>query len=642
MSDPGKHAGAEARRVGAGFVAPDLEAAISRRRRARIVSAVVSSVLTLVIVIGGGAFLMRTDTDDLPVGTTTTTVPDQSTTTTRPAGTTTSAGLPAEPVYGGVVNVASDTDLLFGGTDVDGIYHPATINPLFDPFNASDVARLAVPGAYRIDPRSGEAEPWVLESIPRLSNGGVVIDPDGVTVAYHIKPRARWADGTPISFADFVFTHELIMREDLPIDEQLRELHSLVDSGTMVGIDTTVTFNLTNPDPRYERLFPWLVPAHAVDPETFGDDWNDKLWLSGGPFVFDGYEASSSPETQPGIIRLSRNNNYWEFDDAGNQLPYLDGIEMHVFSPGSVMVDTIASWFNTQSVDAMLGGVVSSYFVSSLGVPEEEGFVLSQSWDSLYEMLGFELRDSRFDVNPDSLNHELLYRQAVLSAIDRNALAADTEFPMTSIAGAASPELETDVWEQYDNPELASELLAELGAALDRDFIADPPAAVYTSSPGDEAIIIGEAIAERLNASGFEVTTEFTWDFFNINLPKGRNDMFSVRLFAGDGVAELAHLLSFLDPTQPADEVLFDWSPVGEPAQRFSDLMAEARATLDPDRLRELLIEAESILADNAIVYPLVRRQLFYVPYWPEQIQGIESHPGWDTATAARWWSPTG
>lgn len=643
MSHRGRRAGAEARRVGAGFIAPNLETTIRRRRRARIVMVVASWALALVVVIGTGAFLMRTEIEEFPVGTISTTVPEDTVATTvatTPTTSTTEVALPAEPVYGGVVKVASDTDLLFGFTDIDGSFRPATINPLFDPSNASDLARLAVPGAYRIDPTTKEARPWVLEVIPRLSNGGVVVGPDGVTITYHIKPGAQWADGTPVSFADFAFTHELIIREDLPIDEQLRELHTLIDSDTMVALDTTVVFNLTNPDPRYERLFPWLVPAHAVDPETFGDDWNDKLWLSGGPFVFDSYEPSSSPETQPGIILLSRNDNYWEFDNSGNQLPYLDGIEMQVFSPGNVMDSTITSWFTTQSVDAMLGGVVSRYFVSSLGVPEEEGFILSQSWDSLYEMLGFEMRDSRFEVNPDSLNDELLFRQAVLSAINRDALAAETGNPVTSITGAASPGLETDVWEQYDNPELTPELLTQLGAALGRDLMAEPPVAVYTSSPGDETIVIGEAIAEQLNAAGFQVATDFTWDFFDINLPEGRNDVFSVRLFAGDGVADLARFLSFFDPTLPADEVLFDWSSVGEPAQRFADVMAEARVTLDPDRLRELLMEAEAILADNAIVYPVVLRQLFYLPYWPERIQGIVPHHGWDTATAARWWSP--
>ncbi len=642
----GRHAGQEARRAGSDFVAPDLDRTIRRRRRARAVGAIGTSALAIVVAVGVGALLMRTEPDQLPADTTTTTttIPADTTTTTAPpeVTTTTAAALPTEPVYGGVVTVASNIDLEFGYVDIDDTFRPATINPLLEPWNASDVARLTVPGAFRVDPGTGEAKPWVVNPVPSLSNGGVVVDGATATITYEINPNAVWADGTPVTFDDFLFTYQLIMSDDLPIDSGLRLLHEIVDGTTFTGAGKSVTFDLVSPDPRYERLFPWLVPAHAVDAETFADAWNDRLWLSGGPFVFDAYVPSTQSETEPGVIMLSRNDSYWETDDAGNQLPYLDGIEMRVFTPGNVMDATIATWFTTQSVDAMLGGVVSRYFVSSLGDPDEEGFVLAEYWDSLYEILAFETGDKRLEVNPDSLNRELAYRQAVLSAIDRTAVAAASGSSVTSIGGAASRLLEVTAWDQYDDPDQTDLRLAQLQESLGRDFASDPLAAHLTSSTGDGTIVIGEQIADQLEAVGVAVTTEFTWDFFSIYLPEGRNDLFTIRLFAGDGVAELAQMLSFLDPLRPDDEILFDWSSVGEPAQRFSDLMAEARVTLDSDRLRELLVEAETILADNAIVYPLVLRQLFYVPYWPDRVQGIVPHEGWDTATAAWWWSPVG
>jgi hypothetical protein len=54
------------------------------------------------------------------------------------------------------------------------------------------------------------------------------------------------------------------------------------------------------------------------------------------------------------------------------------------------------------------------------------------------------------------------------------------------------------------------------------------------------------------------------------------------------------------------------------------------------------VVEAETILADNAVIYPLLRRQLWLMPYWPERIQGVTPHQGWTTANAATWWSPEG
>jgi ABC-type transport system substrate-binding protein len=639
--DRGHSAGADARRAGAGFSPPDLARTIRRRRRARTLGTILGSALALVAAVGIGALLMRTESDVAPVDTTTTTSPQQTvsttTVTTSPETTTTAATLATEPGYGGIVKVASNTDLVYSFERGDGTRIPPTINPLLHPTNAADVARLTVPGAFRIDPGSSNAVSWVVNPIPTIGNGGVTVEDGRATITYHIDPRAVWADGTPVTYEDFAFTLGLIMNEELPIDPDLRDLHILIDPDTLAGHGDVVTFQITRPDPRYDRLFPWLVPAHAVAADTFADDWNDQLWMSGGPFVFDGYEPSSSPDAEPGVIHLGRNDNYWETDNAGNQLPYLDGIEMQVFPPS---IDGTISWFTTRSTDIALPGLIFPWS-GSLGDPEEEGFVLGQAWDTLFEVIGFELRDTRFEVNPDSLNSELLYRQAVLSAIDRNALSVDTGYPVaTSIAGTGSPALDIDVWQQYDDPAQAGDLLAQLGETLRRDFTTEPPTAVYTSSPGDATIVIGDEATAQLEAAGWDVTTDYTWDFFNVNIPEGRDDILALRLFAREGLAELATGLAAFDPTLPNDQILFDWSSVGEPARRYADIVAEAQVTLDLDRLAELVIEAESILADNAIVYPLVRRQVSLMPYWPERIQGVTPHQGWTTATAAWWWSP--
>lgn len=252
-----RKAGKEARRVGASFEPPNLKRTIQRRRRSRLVMAFSTTALVVVAAIGIGALFMRTDTETVPVGTTTTTttMPDQTATTIpAPATTTPVVALPTEPIYGGVLKMASDIDLLFGWTDIDGSFVPPTINPLLDPWNASDVARLTVPGAYRIDATTGELAPWVVTQIPRAENGGVVVA-ETVTVTYHIRPEAVWADDTPISAEDFLFTHELIMRDDLRIDSALREIHSLIAADILVGNGKTITFDLVTADPRYERLF---------------------------------------------------------------------------------------------------------------------------------------------------------------------------------------------------------------------------------------------------------------------------------------------------------------------------------------------------------------------------------------------------
>ncbi|MCH7993848.1 MAG: hypothetical protein IIB57_05310, partial [Planctomycetes bacterium] len=158
---------------------------------------------------------------------------------------------------------------LYDGTRVE-----ASLNPLAM-WDANDIARLVVPGAFRLDPATGELMPWIVERIPRLGDGLEVAADGVVTVTYTVREEAVWEDGTPVTGADLAFTHELIMRfaDQTAVDTSV---HELVDTGSMTVDGRSVTFRLTTPDTTYERLFEWVLPAHIIDPDTFLDDWNDR------------------------------------------------------------------------------------------------------------------------------------------------------------------------------------------------------------------------------------------------------------------------------------------------------------------------------------------------------------------------------
>lgn len=585
-----------------------------------------------------------------------TVAPEATTTTVAPATTTTTVTtttvppreLRTEPAPGGVVRVGIDANFVFGFTSGGRQFGPS-LNPLLEGNTAPEVARLVVPGAYRIDPASGELLPWLVEQIPRPDNGGVAVADDGtVTVTYTVRPEAVWEDGTPVTGADLAFTNELIAGLDdevLPSDGRTRTAHRLIEPGSVVVDGRSFTATLTAPSPAYEVLFEWVLPAHLIDPDTFVDDWNDRLWPSAGPFRFSSFEESPDVATQPSRIVLERNPNYWETDPAtGAELPYLDQVEVLAYTGGAFNPTGAAQWLKTGDLDLGLAGLFRSYDRAAFDDPAGDGYVLLAEWDTLFELIAFNLTDTRFDVNPDSLNQHLAYRQAVLVALDRPALAeASGELAMGSILGVAVPGREHDAWSRYDDPAQASILLAELETELGRDLAAEPPALVYVSSHGDRTTVIGNEAVALLDAAGFDATADFDGDFFGSVLPGARYDVMAIRLFPGSaGLSGVAEMFGFLDPF--AGETLFDWSAVGEPAREFSDLVAAAQRELDPDELAATLTAAEAILADTAVLYPLVRRQLTYRPYRPEAIQGYvpHRHQGWDTWNAAWWWSPTG
>jgi len=549
---------------------------------------------------------------------------------TQTSGADDSDDQPAAVADDGWLRLGIDSLVAEGYETHDGTWVDATLNPLLM-WDAGDIARLVVPGAFRLDATTGELTPWIVERMPRLGDGLEVAGDGTVTVTYTIREEAVWEDGTPVTGADLAFTHELIMRyaDQIEIDTSA---HDLIDTDSMIADGRSLTFQLTTPDVAYERLFEWVLPSHIIDPDTFLDDWNEQLWPSAGPFRFVSFDIPTARLTEPSIVMLERNPNYWETDPTtGDTLPYLAGIELHVF-PGGTEPGTGARLIKARELDAVIGSMASSWELPAYGDLDEQGLEIRTTADTLYEVVIFNLAEGRFDVNPTSLNHLLQYRQAVLSAIDRQALAETlSATPVNSIVGLAFDRYEHEAWAEYEDPTQVDELLTGL---------AEPVEAVYTSSYADSTIAIGEAVASQLTSAGINTTTQFDGDFFGTQLPERQFDLFAIRLFASN--LGSGSVVDGLEAYAPGQEIV-DWTGLDAEADHYVDILEQARTEFDRDRLAALLVEAESVLADNALIYPLVLRQSRNAIYWPDRIQGITPNRvgNWHTWNAA-WWRPGG
>lgn len=125
-------------------------------------------------------------------------------------------------------------------------------------------------------------------------------------VAFTIDPRARFADGAPVTAEDVLFSFELLRSRGRP---NHRSYYGKVAKAEVTGERTIrFTFGVVDRElPLILALMPVLA-KHAVDPETF-EQTSFTAPLGSGPYAVT--------EVKPGeMVVLTRRAGYW-----GNALP---------------------------------------------------------------------------------------------------------------------------------------------------------------------------------------------------------------------------------------------------------------------------------------------------------------------------------
>jgi peptide/nickel transport system substrate-binding protein len=153
-----------------------------------------------------------------------------------------------------------------------------------------------------------------LEIVPGLAESWSASD-DGLRWTFNLR-EAFWHDGQPVTADDVAFSINRI--KDPATGSPRANNFAAVDSIDVID-ERTVVFNLARP---FTPLLAFLaasnnviVPRHVV--EQVGK--LETTVLGSGPFRF--------VEWLPGTrMVLERFDQYWGRDEAGNSLPYLDGI----------------------------------------------------------------------------------------------------------------------------------------------------------------------------------------------------------------------------------------------------------------------------------------------------------------------------
>jgi peptide/nickel transport system substrate-binding protein len=584
--------------------------------RARTFTALLAVALVAAACTGGGA------------DTTTTTPPTTAPSTTTTTEPTTSSTEPPLPDY-------------YGGDVVVGLEkEPATLNPFLpggDSLAVNLIGQAWSVGVQDIDGETLDLIPEVVVELPTVANEGVVLNDDGtMTVSYEIREGAMWADGEPITGSDFQFTLDIITDPALPINDSVYK--DIID--TEVG-EGTFSYTLALPTLQYELLFNVLIPEHQVAGSDFEADWNDRTWVSGGPFEFEDWAAGES-------ISFTKNENYWKTDAEENPLPYLDAVEYRFVGEGEEAVAAFGArdvtvlqvepeWENlaeaTQRLDDLAGFEAGGASVEAKNGP---------AWVHL----NFQYGDGRLERNPLSLNALTTFRQAVMHTVDRqrivDALFDGRVTPLDSYVEAYAPSLSQGLWSQYPHdPVRARQLFAEVAEEAGVDGVR----VVLSSTACDESNtdrcnesrrVVAGLLAEMFAEVGveFENQGEDGIVFFGETVTKGEWD---TGMWAWLGSSGLSGLVAFheavLDPDgePPNGSNYYRWGTADssvndESTERFSEVLAAMRSTVDEAEIANLVREAEEILAGQAVFLPLYGQPVT-AAYWADELEGFILNP---------------
>ena len=313
--------------------------------------------------------------------------------------------------------------------------------------------------------------------------------------------------------------------------------------------------------------------------------------VGSGPFVIDTFEAG-------GRITVKKNANYWKKDEAGNALPYLDGINFIPIPDSGERLQALSSG----DVD-----LIQTADTSTVVSAEEKGFAIQKVSGSSSTVI-------LLNNNAEPTNDPLV-RRALAAATNRQEMnevgyKGAREISLSAFA-PSSPYFNADAQQPGYDPALAQQLLEQYGK---------PVNIVLECINTPEADALLQVVKENWEAVGITVT-----------LKSQEQGAYVARMFSkkGDYQAACFRTGQFIEPDQWRSTVgtnetsnLTFYSDA-----KVDELLATGASTADFEARKAAYFEAQKIVSE-AVPAITTLYDLFGNIYNGDKVAGLPTPEG--------------
>ena len=495
---------------------------------------------------------------------------------------------------------------------ITSVSDPKTFNPvLAKETSTTDITGRMFAGAVRRNQLTLEWEPDLAESWE--------ISEDQKTITLRLRSGLTWSDGDPLTADEVVWTvNEIVLNEEVETDDR----DALLIGGELATFELIddLTYRITLPSV-YAGIFEVAsiapLPRHIFEPliEAEGAAAVNSFWgvdtdvttiVGNGPFMIGEYLPSQR-------VVMTPNPRYYEQDEWGQQLPYLDEFVIEFVEDQ----DTGLARFIAGQSDAW--GLRGEDYGVLVDMQEPDDFLIynvgpaSSTQFITFNQNPIEGEDDG-GIEPPALTwlSNQTFRQAMAHLIDRqtiiNNIAFGFGYPQYSFVWTVSPyywEGAADAALKYD-PERAGELLDSIGYVdRDGDGVREDPDGnkieliLNTNAGNTVREQIGELFSQEARNAGIDVTfkpeafnelvtrlvSSFDWQMILIGLTGSVDPVSGANVYPSHGG------LHMIEPSQESPRR--DWEVAVDAAWDEANLTTDdEQRTRGYRKLQELWIDA--------------------------------------------------